>query len=515
MNEGPAAVLRRQVCTLLIVVAAALATGRIFSALRAYDPELYRPENAASDDPRPPWPRSRPRAWPTFGSNDRSRFDAVRALVDEGTWVIGHRDKNVVLASAPAGLAAVGPLDLLTLEAAARQARIASDRGIITEDGWQSVDKVLNPTTLEYYSTKPPLFTLLAAGEYWLLKKTLGRSIVHDANSVVRTIVWTMNVPLLVVYLWVMAKLAEQWGNTDWGKMFVVVAACFGTLVTPFLNTFNNHTVATFTALVALYAVVRVLEEGGPGWSILAGLMAGLTVANETPAAAYAVGLLLVLAFRRPGPTLALFLPAVIVPIAALLICNYHELGEWGLAYGKFGGPWYEYEGSHWIAVPGYERRGIDFSRYREPWSAYALHLLVGHHGWFSLTPIHFLGLAGMVLGLRQLRASETDSPPRLWAQMAAAALGLSLVVIAFYLSRGDRNYGGVSAGPRWLIWLTPFWMLAMLPVADWLGRRTWGRALAIALLAVSVISASYPSWNPWRHPWIYDWMNSRGHIPY
>src|SRR5687767_15651196 len=46
------------------------------------------------------------------------------------------------------------------------QARVGpqANTGIIFEDGWGSVDKVLHPDTLEYYSTKPPLFTVLIAG---------------------------------------------------------------------------------------------------------------------------------------------------------------------------------------------------------------------------------------------------------------------------------------------------------------------------------------------------------------
>ena len=67
------------------------------------------------------------------------------------------------------------------------------------------------------------------------------------------------------------------------------------------------------------------------------------------------------------------------------------------------------------------------------------------------------------------------------------------------------NNYGGNSSGPRWLFWLTPFWLLTMLPAADWLAGRRWGRGLACLLLAVSVLSASYPTWNPWRHPWLYN----------
>jgi hypothetical protein len=64
-------------------------------------------------------------------------------------------------------------------------------------------------------------------------------------------------------------------------------------------------------------------------------------------------------------------------------------------------------------------------------------------------------------------------------------------------------------------MWLSPFWLLGMLPAVDWLGRRRWGRALALALLAVSVASVSYPAWNPWRDPWIYNWLEAYGWVRY
>jgi len=34
-------------------------------------------------------------------------------------------------------------------------------------------------------------------------------------------------------------------------------------------------------------------------------------------------------------------------------------------------------------------------------------------------------------------------------------------------------------------------------------------------LLVASILSMSYQLWNPWRHPWIYNWMESRGWISY
>jgi hypothetical protein len=102
----------------------------------------------------------------------------------------------------------------------------------------------------------------------------------------------------------------------------------------------------------------------------------------------------------------------------------------------------------------------------------------------------------------------------RLWAELAVSTLLLSLVVMGYYIFKSD-NYGGWTNGPRWLMWLAPLWLLTLLPVVDRLGQRRWGRVVCITLLVLSVLSAHYWDWNPWRQPWIYNVMDERGYIPY
>jgi glycerol-3-phosphate dehydrogenase len=46
------------------------------------------------------------------------------------------------------------------------------DSGIIFEDGFGSVDKVLHPSRLEFYSTKPPLLSVLAA-EFFVVAESV------------------------------------------------------------------------------------------------------------------------------------------------------------------------------------------------------------------------------------------------------------------------------------------------------------------------------------------------------
>jgi hypothetical protein len=504
--------LRQQVYWLLIAVAAAGATGRILSAQRVYEPSLAVPPGGRDDGSYQVWPNKQPHPMPTFGSNDRSRWATVRALVDDGTFVIGRRDTDRVTAENPYG-----------------------DYGIAFEDGWTTVDKVLNPEekptptgdphlVREYYSSKPPLLAVLMASEYWVIKHVLGWSINEHPNEIVRIGLLTFNVLPLIFYLWMIARLAERYGATDWGRLFVVAAAAFGTLLNPFLITFNNHVPAAFVALAALYAALPVVfpepSDGGPragaaaGRLLAAGLAAGLLVNFELPAAAFVAALGLLLLIRSPLRTLLWFLPPLLLLVAAFFLLNHTATGQWMPVYEKIDTPWYQYPGSVWAGIHPGPGRGVEFAKYSENRGVYAFHLLFGHHGWLSLTPVNFLGAAGMIAAF--IGFSKRRTLGGAWDVTAAGSLLVSLVVFVFYAFVVETaNYGGWTDGPRWLLWLTPLWLFALLPITDWLGRRRWGRVLCLVLLALSVLSASYSDWNPWRHPWIYNWMESNGWLSY
>jgi hypothetical protein len=549
--------IRRQLANLLILTAFGMAVGRILAAELVLEPSLHRGPDETNPTKRA-WPATRPNPMPTFSSNDRARWATVRALVEKGTFVVGERNPEVVWAGVVGPLCSTNTLETLASLQAGYSLRTdkKNDTGIVFEDGWGTVDKVLHPSRLKYYSTKPPLLSVLVAGEYWLVNRLTGWTLEKEPTYVVPLILLTINALPLLLYLGLLFRLLEQH-----------VCAAFGTLVTPFLITFNNHTVGTFSAMVALYAVCRIWERERAGsvsdgkanaWLyLLAGLTAGFTATCDLPALSLAACLGLVLAWqqganapRSPHPwgRLSLYAFGVLVPLVAQGVLNVAVLGVEDLkpeaspyekakfvvkrglggAYAEFGGPWYKYEGSHWARepLPGQKRRGIDFAREHETQATYALHLLVGHHGVFSLTPFTLLTVAGVVLGLlRPDRAGAKDVPvpadepgstggnplPRFFFVLSAV---LSVVVVGFYIYQSE-NYGGWTAGPRWLMWLLPLWLLTMLPAVDALSRRRWGRALAGVLLVLSVLSASYPAWNPWRHPWIYRWFDSQGWIPY
>lgn len=496
--------LRRSLYLLMLSVATGLMVGRIANVELLYEPSLHtpkpRPDKPGEFYPARKWPEKPPTPWPTFSSNDRSRWATVKALVEERTFVIGRRVRDAAL---PRGY---------------------RDEGVTFGDGFGSVDKVLHPTTDEFFATKPPLLTLIAAGQYWVIHTAFKRNIDEHRWEVIVPILLLTNVLPLVLGLWLFSRLLEAYGTTDWGRLFTFAAACYGTFLPTFTITLNNHVPAACCILFATYALVGprragaeppyfiegppVGGTGSPLRLVVAGLFAGLAACMDLPALAFAgVAGLLVLIQAPRG--LIWFIPALILPLAAQTVVNHRATGTWLPVYAQFGGEWYEYEGAHWekrklwregtVERPDFP--GIDFAE--EPKPIYAMHLTVGHHGLFSLTPVWLLALFGMVFRFNgPLAASRLH---RLTPLILAVVLG-------FYIWR-TNNYGGWTSGPRWLFWLTPLLLLALLPAADRLAASRVGRGLGYLCLGLSAVSAAFPWSNPWRHPWLYqlaeylDWV--------
>jgi len=492
--------LRNGVYAVLIALAAGNMTGRLLAVNSVNRQELemsvvnqrlaalereFRAEGVSEDALRAKLiaarrqvEREERRQRPFLGANDRSRWLAIRALVDNGKFEIDE---------------------------------------LIDRHVWNTIDMVKHrgrDGQMHLYSSKPPLLVVLLAGEYWLIKAVTPWTLAENPYEVGRLMLLTVQVLPMLLLVAIVARLAERLGVSDWGRIFVVAAAAFGTFLTTFVVVLNNHIIAAVSAAVALYAFVRIWFDGDQRvrWYALSGLAAAFTAANELPALAFLAIVAAPLMVRNWRAWLIGFLPAAAVVAAAFFGANYAAHGSLRPPYAHRSETdpednWYKYT----YTVDGKERKsywldpqGID--RGEPTKAAYAFHTLIGHHGVFSLTPVWLLSAWGLCIWLWR-------GPPG-QRQLAAGILLVSIVCLVFFIGlrpQEDRNYGGMTSGFRWVFWLAPLWLVGMLPAADGLARSRWGMALGLVLLAFSVFSASYPTWNPWVQPWIYNWLQSNG----
>lgn len=481
------AALRRGVYLLLVALAVGDITGRLW-AVNSVD--TVRLEKHLTDEARkkaPPGTEPTPRNLqrPFLSGNDRSRWCTVRALVEHGTYAIDD---------------------------------------IVSQPNWDTIDMVKHdghgnpapgPDEGHLYSSKPPLLATLMAGEYWLLHRLTGKTLGSHPHELGRILLFTWNVIPFALALLILARIAERYGTTDFGRVFVVAAAALGTLLSAYAVVFTNHWPAAFAALFALDATLRIVCAGERRlrWFFIAGLAAAFTAACELPALSFCglVGLLLL--WQSPRATLLAAVPGAAIVVAAALGTNYAAHGTIRPAYAErhVAGGWYDYQfrrgsriiDSYW--KPTVAKSAID--RGEPSRAAYAFHVLVGHHGIFSLTPVWALSLAGLAILL-----ARRDPAARGTRAVAAAILACTVICLAFYVTRPleDRNYGGTATGFRWALWFAPLWLFAMLPAADALAGSRFGRIVAAVLLAISVASASYPTWNPWTLPWLQVYQDYR-----
>ena len=523
---------------------------------------------------------------PFFSANDRSRWCTIRALGDEGAYEID----NVIRA----------------------------DQSI----NWNTIDKVRHVGSdgqFHEYSSKPTLLPTLLSGIYQAVKFVTGKNLGEDTMFVVRLMLLLFNVSLWAVFLCFIAKTINAVPVRDWARYYVLACAGFGTFLSTFANTLNNHLPAAVCVVVSLYYISYIWrkDETHWVWFFVCGLFAMLAFACELPALSFVAFAGLFCLIKSPAKTILAFLPGLVLVAAGILGTNYLAHGQWRPAYAhrgdgetvvtltagetdiehfaakldsgqlpeailkaareqfEFQAPtvengswpgtsdserrwvvrdelsttqfsivnpavgketqpslitklisklfaaeptdkvfvasknfeirawdnWYDFPGSYWLASNDQQKSQVD--RGQPSKQIYSFHVLFGHHGIFSLTPIWLLSLAGMVA--LSLGAKMAGRFQMRW--LGIMGLSISIVVMFFYINRTmmDRNYGGVTSGLRWAFWMAPIWLVSMLPIVDWLAKSKSGKAFCFALLIISAVSAMYSANNPWVHPWLYE----------
>jgi hypothetical protein len=480
-------------------------------------------------------------------ANDRSRWAAVVSLVHQGTWQIDDVERL---------------------------------RGL--NGNWGTIDKVYHIDRSgeeHFYSSKPPLYILFIASQYWVLNRVFGMDMLANPLWAIKGLVFCNQVLLFGLFLWLYVKICKRFVTHRSVLFALALTAGFGTFLSTFAVTLNNHLPAAVCVLATVALMIRIeCDRNSSGIEYFAiGVMTALSVTFELPALSF-LGLVGIWLLRRStSQTLTFGLLGISIVAGAFLGSNYWAHGSLQPPYAHrndgavlayleledaallvsgvvpetlalFGGQtgkdvalpqmsdivieqhpsvgrwrifdlqnrrryalqrvgsvfeirawnnWYDYEvngkPSYWL--PG-SASGVDLG---EPSRLqYLIHMTVGHHGIFSLTPIWIFSLFGIVVAWRD--------PQPIWRQLARVLLTLTVVLLFFYTMRplADRNYGGVASGFRWFFWLTPLFLLMLIPAWTSIRKSIFMISLWGICLAISIYSGFHAFLNPWQHPWYF-----------
>lgn len=164
---------------------------------------------------------------------------------------------------------------------------------------WYSIDmvrKTESDGSEHYYSSKPPLLSVMYAAVCSPIASLWNRRLSDAPLEVGRTLlVVTQWLPMTLFWIgcwiWILRSV-----NDSWQQMILLSFVLFGTFLTTFTNTLNNHLPAAISmaaSLVFLWIVASPGVEPMTSWRsvggcILLGLTASFTAACDLPALAWA-----------------------------------------------------------------------------------------------------------------------------------------------------------------------------------------------------------------------------------
>lgn len=351
----------------------------------------------------------------------------------------------------------------------------------------RTIDKVMIDG--HYYSSKPPLLPSMAAGVYAIYRGVTGYDIRTNEQKVVKFVNLVfgagLHVVLLLHFYWLMLLFVRR----QEAALVALAAVAFAYLGAGYAVELNNHSPAGAFALSSFYWAYRVRNGARLGvavrpWHwVLSGIFAGLIPGISLPGGAISAGIFIYLALHDWRSALKYFVPGALPGVIAHFLLTYLATGSIVPVYLRDGA--YDYPGSYWRSP-----RGMD--ALHEPKYIYSFHLLLGHHGLFSMTPAFIFSAVAIVKAIKD--KSE---------HFAEAILIAAVVVVMtlFFIVR-TNNYGGNCVGFRWAI---PYMPLLFVFFADWLDRvrmRAWSWGLVLASLLVTQVHVHDAFWTPWHLSW-------------
>ena len=282
---------------------------------------------------------------------------------------------------------------------------------------------------------------------------------------------------LLLFYFY---RFLVRWTASTRAVTFGFAAFALNYLGLGYATGVNKHTPAATVLFISFY-YAYLLRNGYSDkkkhW-IISGVLAGLAPTLDIPAVVFSLAIIIYLASYDRRKTLAIFIPAFVPPLLLHFFLTYLSTGSLVPIYLRK--TLYQYPGSYWLK-PG----GIDAAN--EPKPIYFFHMILGHHGVLSMTPVLVLACWGLYRSIRRLAVRLAE----------ALVVAAPLIMVTAWIGIFTKNYGGVCVGLRWLLFAIP---LLFVFTAVWLEEKS--SKIAACLLVALIIVGFLNLWDALNGPW-------------
>lgn len=283
-----------------------------------------------------------------------------------------------------------------------------------------------------------------------------------------------------------------------------------GTIAWPYATHFFGEPLSTLALLGCIYALVRLRQGGEVRHAAWAGLAAGIMAATSAAQAVLLAPLGVYLVWASAGQRISEAADqSMHSPIRHSFVRASANLGAFAVPLALLGGALLAYNYVRFGALlsTGYHfDTGEGFTAYW-PQGLWGL-VFSPYRGLFWYTPLALAGVLAWPGFVRRHRAEG-------WLLLA-----ISIILVGLF-GKWWMWWGGFAWGPRFLVPLSPLFVLVLLP---WLAgglRHGWARIALAALAAVSVlvqvlaVSANYVNYEiALRALYPTDWVDPLKHGP-
>lgn len=319
---------------------------------------------------------------------------------------------------------------------------------IINEKHIYTDDKMIREGN--YYSSKPPVLTVMGSGIYYILHKAFNQRLPQEpyyftANLSVYIITLILvGIPFLLLLFFFYKTLKILKINSEY-QVVLLIGLGLGTLYLTYSITLNNHLPAGAFLFISFYYLLKIKFNQSDNYKkyfFLSGLFASLALVIDLAALFFFILFFFYLIYSFPFKKSIYFISAAAPIFIIHLFFTYHITGDFLPVqfHPEFSNNFSTHQKAVWSQLGGGNEK-INRNLF-----VYIINILFGTHGLFSYSPILLFALYAILKEIKN----------KLEFRREAILILSGFATVLLFCILKLKVYTGSAFGFRWFIALTP-----------------------------------------------------------